>query len=83
MKVFLKQNWPFILLILYFIFPIDIIPDFLAPIIGPVAYTDDVLVAILLLIKQVLSNKNAKEGRIVPTEVVDDKKKLPKQTSFF
>jgi uncharacterized membrane protein YkvA (DUF1232 family) len=83
MKVFLKQNWPFILLILYFIFPIDIIPDFLAPIIGPVAYTDDVVVAILLLIKQVLSNKNTKEGRIVPTEVVDDKKKLPKQTSFF
>jgi uncharacterized membrane protein YkvA (DUF1232 family) len=82
MKVFLKQNWPFILLILYFIFPIDIIPDFLAPIIGPVAYTDDVVVAILLLIKQILSNKNAKEGRIVPTEVVDDKKKLPKQTSF-
>lgn len=83
MKVFLKQNWPFILLVLYFIFPIDIIPDFLAPIIGPVAYTDDVLVAILLLIKQVLSNKHVKEGRIVPTEVVDDKKKLPKQTSFF
>jgi uncharacterized membrane protein YkvA (DUF1232 family) len=83
MKVFLKQNWPFILLILYFIFPIDIIPDFLAPIIGPVAYTDDVVVAILLLIKQILTYRNAAGGRIVPTEVVDDKKKLPKQTSFF
>lgn len=83
MKVFLKQNWPFILLVLYFIFPIDVIPDFLAPIIGPVAYTDDFVVAVLLLIRQYFMYKNAKEGRIVPTEVVDDKKKLPKQTSFF
>lgn len=83
MKVFLKQNWPFILLVLYFIFPIDIIPDFLAPIIGPVAYTDDALVAVILLLKQYIGYRNTKAGKIVPTEIIDDKKKLPKQTSFF
>lgn len=57
MKKFIKQNWTWILLFLYFIWPIDIIPDILAPVIGPIAYADDVTIVIIFLIYKYVNGR--------------------------
>ena len=71
MKNFIKNNWILLLIILYVISPIDLIPDILAPVIGPVVYADDILLLLLEIIKKVReSKKNSQNKDIVEGEIV-------------
>ena len=69
LKQFLKKNWFLVLAILYVLSPIDFLPDFL----GPLGYSDDVLVLILTaLIKYIQMRKGHKDGKdVIEGEIVD------------
>lgn len=58
---FWKKYFPIIAAILYFISPIDILPEFLAPIIGPFIMTDDIIVLASSIIFSILKNSREKE----------------------
>lgn len=75
---FIKENWFLLFAICYAISPIDLIPDFLAPVLGPLVVLDDMGLLIFELVRRLIGRKkkpvNDFERHVVDAEVVDDNK---------
>lgn len=67
-KRFLRKNWALILAILYFFFPLDIIPD----IIPGFGLADDILVLFATLFINYRKSTKKDKSKIVEGELVED-----------
>jgi uncharacterized membrane protein YkvA (DUF1232 family) len=61
MKEFWRKYKKIILVILYILLPLDFIPEFLFPIIGPIVALDDASLVVVVLAETII--KNFKENR--------------------
>lgn len=61
---FIKENWFLFLAIVYIISPFDLIPDILAPILGPFVLVDDLGILLIELYRRFRKKKKSPINRL-------------------